>query len=76
MGNITNCKKPSGKFYFKKRLLKFQVREDLINDDDMLHLFFGMFNLLKQSAEKKIRDKYLIKINELEKELNFYRSVN
>ena len=54
-------------FYFKKRIMKFKNPNQLISDDDIMNLFFGVVNLIKKNTEMKIEKKYLNKIEKLEK---------
>ncbi len=56
-------------FYFKKRIMKFKNPNQLISDDDIMNLFFGVVNLIKKNTEMKIEEKYLNKIAKLEYEI-------
>jgi len=58
----------SGVYFFKSRILKFNNTE-LIDDEDLFHLFMGVIKLMKQSIKFSVENKYLQKIKTLENKL-------
>lgn len=56
-------------FYFKKRILKFKGQSGLVSDKDIMNLFSGLVNLIKRNTELKLEEKFLNKINQLERQL-------
>jgi len=56
-------------FYFRPKILKFKNRMDYISDNDIVDLFLGLVNLIKKCTEIKIEEKYLNKINYLQRQV-------
>ena len=65
-----------GVYYITPRILQFKNSNSIISDDDLVNMFVGFVRLIKKSTEIEIEDKYLKKIELLEKELRFYKKVN
>ena len=63
-------------YYITPRILQFKNSSSIISDDDLVNMFVGFVRLIKKSTEIEIEDKYLKKIELLEKELRFYKKVN
>ena len=75
MKNYQLSKNLSGIYYAKKRLLKFQSRDEILSEEDVMHLFYGFINLLKDSTKQTIEKKYLNIINNLKKEINYLKQL-
>lgn len=73
MKNYKVCKNLSGIYYISKRLLKFQSRDELLSEEDIMHLFYGFIKLLKDSTKQAIEKKYLNVINTLKREINYLK---
>lgn len=65
----------SGIFYPKKQILKFQNKNEIISDEDIINLFVGFVKLIKKSVEFKLESKYVREINRLKKELDIQNKV-
>ena len=70
MNNLKPNKRVMGKFFTKYKVLKFEIKSDLISDDDIMDLFMGLVRLIKKNTELVMEEKYLNAINQLTHELN------
>jgi len=48
----------SGVYYCTRRVLKFQLNEEVLGDDDLFNLLCGVIRLVKRTAELHIENKY------------------
>jgi len=65
----------SGVYYFSKRILKFPQKDDTIDDEDIVDLFFGLIELIKKNIEIKVENKYSKLINSLNRQIENYRKL-
>lgn len=76
MEKLKSTSKLSGIYYLTKRVLKFKQKEEFISNNDVMHLFFGVVKILKQTIEKTIEKKYIKRILSLENELKNLQKLN
>ena len=56
-------------FFVNKQILKFKSPSGIVSDEDINNLFFGLVRLIKRNCELSLEEKYLQKINKLEREI-------
>jgi len=57
-------------FYCRKQILKFKANSELITDEDINNLFYGLVNLIKKNTEIRLEEKYSTIISRLKGEIN------
>lgn len=73
MRKLKGNKNLNGKFYTKYQLLKFENRNNMLCDEDLIDLFMGLLRLVKRNIEIKVEAKYKKTIDKLNCELNFFK---
>lgn len=58
------------KFFPSAKVLKFEKKHGGLSDEDVLNLFVGLMNLVKNMATQKAENFYRDKINNCNKEIN------